>query len=174
MKRSIICLWVLLIFATACATTSISGLPQNKPISEKFYTYTLNPNEHNIYVRVNAAIGETLILDFPAGTELTEPITLGDKSILQYEITRPLQIKMWPLLHNGTKEGDMYGLSTTLQFKTKQGAFIIDVVITPPDQSCGRITFTEPASNKTISIFFPDEGFLSSQQSALSRITEVP
>jgi len=136
----------LLILALG-ATPAAAGQDQYTTVTTKVYNQALSSKDTVVYLRVNVAIGEALVIEYPDGISLAggEPV-IGDVSLLKVETTpSPLMIRVWGKIFQGSTEGQMYNLNGNVQFKTNVGiTFIFNFIITPPESASNRIVFTYP------------------------------
>lgn len=119
---------------------------QWKTVTDKIYTHQLSNKDTYVYLRVNAAIGESLILEFPEGISLVGDPIIGDLLLLRVETSpSPLLIKVWALLFQGVPENQMYNIKSNIQFRLNTGmTIILNVIVSPPEHASNRIVFDYP------------------------------
>ena len=126
---------------------------QFKTVTEKIYKHELTNKDTFVYLKVNIAIGEALIIEFPEALTLVggEPV-IGDQALLKVEtVPNPLTVKVWSVIFQGATEAQMYGLNSNIQFKINSGmTFIFNFIISPPEAASNRIIFSYPEWEKGI------------------------
>ncbi|MCK5808892.1 hypothetical protein KAH37_07915 [bacterium] len=103
-------------------------------------------SDKTIYQTIPIAIGEVVVITFPAGITLLGLPVIGDSSLIRAEIeSSPLRMRMWGMIFAGSSEEGMIGVSSNMQFSLSSGqSFILKIEIAKEDSSVSRLEISYP------------------------------
>jgi hypothetical protein len=139
-----------LLFAVAAAVVPCTKDAQGY-CTDKIVRHELSYTDDAARIRLNAALGDVVSLEFPKGVQLRGEPALGNKAIFEFRAQPdPFRILVWPKVPApGVTAQDLEGERTNLEVFLDSGvAVLVDVKIAPPKKSVQRVVFSFPARER--------------------------
>jgi len=142
--------WVALALVAAPSVSADCERDRRGFCTEPVIEHVLEYGQGAIRLRVNAALGDVLSIEFPEGVRLKGEPALGNKAIFEYRAqeTEPLRVLVWPKIPRGARgvrPEDLEGERSNLQVFLDSGVtLLVELQVAPVRRSVQRVVLRFP------------------------------